>query len=129
MDSHNIKLALLSGPLESVQAWIRAAPDRFVGAPQFPMTHTSTLELEEYLPSPEEIRKAVKAGEVGALGEITAQYAGMLLSDSSLVLYLALAEELDLPVGVHTGQGTIRILGAEAQKRFLVEYGNPKVDQ
>ena len=109
MDALNIQLAVLSGPLDSVREWMRAAPDRFVGAPQFPMTHTGsrTLELEAYLPSPDEIRQAVQSGHVGVLGEITAQYAGMIPSDPILEPYFALAEELDLPVGIHSGRGTM----------------------
>ncbi|MCZ6452222.1 MAG: hypothetical protein O6918_15340 [Deltaproteobacteria bacterium] len=115
LDAHNVQLAVLSGPLESVQKWMRAAPGLFVGAPQFPMTHTSTrtLELEGYLPSPEEIRQVVETGQVGVLGEITAQYAGMIPSDPTLDPYFALAEEFDLPVGIHTGSGTIAILSSE----------------
>jgi len=50
----------------------------------------------------------------------------MIPSDSTLDPYFALAEELDLPVGVHTGKGTIKILSAEDKKKFRVEYGNPK---
>jgi hypothetical protein len=126
MDLHNIQFSLLSGPLGSVQEWISAAPGRFVGGPQFPMTHTSGLDLIDYLPTPAEIRQAVHTGQVGVLGEITAQYAGMIPSDSTLDPYFALAEELDLPVGVHTGSGTIRILSAEYQERFRVDYGNPR---
>ncbi len=126
MEAHNIQLAVLSGPLESVEEWMSAAPGRFVGAPQFPMTHTSALELVRYLPSPDEIRQAAQAGEVGAIGEITAQYAGMIPSDPALESYFALAEELDLPVGIHTGSGTIKILSPEQQKLFRVDYGNPR---
>jgi predicted TIM-barrel fold metal-dependent hydrolase len=126
MDVHNIQIALLSGPLGSVQEWISAAPSRFVGGPQFPMTHKSDLDLVDYLPSLTEIRQMIQSGQIGVLGEITAQYAGMIPSDSTLDPYFALAEELDLPVGVHTGSGTIRILSAEDQERFRVDFGNPK---
>ena len=128
MDSLDVELAVLSGPLGSVQKWMEAAPGLFVGAPQFPMTHTGnrTLELEAYLPSPEEIRQLIQSGHVSALGEITAQYAGMIPSDPVLEPYFALGEEFDLPVGIHTGRGTIRILSSEDQKLFRVDYGNPK---
>ncbi len=69
MDAHNVQLAVLSGPLGSVQEWMSAAPGLFVGATQFTMTHTSALDLEAYLPSPDEIRQAVQTGKVGVLGE------------------------------------------------------------
>ena len=79
MDALGVELAVLSGPLGSVQKWIGAAPQLFVGAPQFPMTHTGsrTLELEAYRPSLDELRQAVHSGHVGVLGELTAQYAGI----------------------------------------------------
>ena len=60
-----------------------------------------------------EIRQVVETGQVGVLGEITAQYAGMIPSDPTLDPYFALAEEFDLPVGIHTGSGTIAILSSE----------------
>lgn len=128
MDSLDVELAVLSGPLGSVQKWVDAAPSVFVGAPQLPMTHKGdrTLELEAYLPSPEEIRQLVQSGHVRALGEITNQYAGMIPGDQVLEPYFALAEEFDLPVGIHTGRGTIRILSSEDQKLFRIDYGNPK---
>jgi len=50
----------------------------------------------------------------------------MTPSDPALDAYFALAEELDLPVGIHTGSGTIRILSSEDQRLFRVEYGNPR---
>ena len=65
MDEHSVELAILSGPLESVQAWVTAAPGRFIGAPQLPMTHTGiTLELIRYMPSEEAIRDAVDGGRL-----------------------------------------------------------------
>ena len=126
MDEHRVEVAILSGPLESVQAWVTAEPGRFIGAPQLPMTHTgTTLELVGYMPSEEVIRDAVEQGDVGAMGEITAQYAGMLPSDPVLDPYLNMAAELDLPVGIHTGHGTLQIIGSEAQQHYRVSHGNP----
>lgn len=126
MDAYNVVLGLLSGPLESVREWQRSAPERFVGAPQFPMTHTSSLDLRHYIPDIREVREGVEKGQIGAIGEITAQYAGMVPGDATLAPYLALAEEFDLPVGIHASSGTVVILRPEDRPRFRVEYGNPK---
>lgn len=126
MKEYNIQLGIVSGPLNSVKDWVISDPHRFIGAPQFPMTHKPNTDIEWYLPSISDIREAIQAGHVGAIGEITSQYAGMVPGDSTLRPFFELAEELDLPVGVHTGRGTIQILSAKDRKRFRVEYGNPK---
>jgi predicted TIM-barrel fold metal-dependent hydrolase len=97
LERYNIVKAVTSGPLARVEQWRAAAPDRFIGAPLFP----------QFAPMPdlEILRSEAHAGRIGALGEMMAQYAGLSPSDPSLEPYFALAEELDLPVGIHTGLG------------------------
>lgn len=60
---------------------------------------------ESDFPPVEEIRKLVAAGKLKALGEINAQYMGVGPDDPRMEPYYALAEELDLPVGLHLGIG------------------------
>jgi predicted TIM-barrel fold metal-dependent hydrolase len=60
------------------------------------------------------------------MGEIGAQYAGMSLSDPRLEPYLALAEELDVPVGVHTGISFPGISFDPCCRNFRTAYGNPQ---
>ena len=68
---------------------------------------------------------AVEKDLIGVIGEITAQYAGMTPGDTLLEQYFEIAQEFDLPVGIHTGNGTIRILDVKARKKYPIEYGNP----
>lgn len=56
-------------------------------------------------PALDTVRALVRAGTVQMLGEINTQYAGLRVDDEKLEPYLALAEELDLPVGFHLGIG------------------------
>ena len=56
-------------------------------------------------PSVDSVRAMAQAGRIQMLGEINAQYAGIRLDDPILDPYFALAEELNLPVGVHLGIG------------------------
>jgi hypothetical protein len=56
-------------------------------------------------PPPETIRKQLKEGGYVALAEVTIQYAGVSPSDPRFDPYLAVAEELDVPVGIHMGPG------------------------
>jgi hypothetical protein len=56
-------------------------------------------------PDIDRLRERLRAGDVKVLGEITAQYAGIAPDDPRLEPYFALAEELDIPVGIHLGLG------------------------
>jgi hypothetical protein len=58
------------------------------------------------------------------MGEITAQYAGIALNDPKLEPYFALAEELDIPVQLHTGFGP-PMSPYMGDPNFRMRYGNP----
>lgn len=57
------------------------------------------------LPPIDQLRAWVREGRVGAFGELNAQYMGMAPDDPRLEPYYALAEEFDVPVGIHLGIG------------------------
>lgn len=57
------------------------------------------------LPPIAELRRLHSAGKLAALSEITTQYAGISPDDPRLEPYYALAEEFDIPVGIHLGPG------------------------
>ena len=76
------------------------------------------------LPQMAELRSLFKSGRLSAIGEVTAQYEGLSPSDLALEPYFALAEELDIPVGIHTGTsfpGT----PYQGHPRFRLALGNP----
>ena len=52
-----------------------------------------------------ELRAAITKGDVRALGEVNAQYMGVAPNDARLEPYYVLAEEFDIPVGIHLGLG------------------------
>ena len=83
-----------SGDLDLVYRWVDAAPGRFVPAPQW---NGVTIA-----PDVEFLRGEYSAGRLEAMGEITSQYAGLSPADLAIQPYFALAEELDLPVLIHT---------------------------
>jgi len=56
-------------------------------------------------PSIASLRKLHAEGRLQALSEITTQYYGIAPDDPRLEPYFALAEELDIPVGIHVGPG------------------------
>jgi len=89
--------AVASGPAERVAAWRALDPDRFV-----PGLYADTADD---LPPPDALRALVASGRLAVLGELAPQYAGGTLADPEWEPYLALAEELGVPVAVHTGVG------------------------
>lgn len=56
-------------------------------------------------PSISQLREQIKSGKIKALGEINAQYLGIAPGDSRLEPFYALAEEMDIPIGLHLGIG------------------------
>jgi uncharacterized protein len=94
MDRNNIVAAVAFSSRPMTDRWTAADP-RFLGGAQ----------IDVGLPMPDlaELRLAIKDGRVKMIGEVGAQYLGMRPMDAKLAPYFDLAEEFDLPVGVHTG--------------------------
>jgi predicted TIM-barrel fold metal-dependent hydrolase len=95
LERHNI-FAVTTGPLVNVRAWRAAAADRIIPAHAFG---------DPGSPDVNEFRRLVNNRELAVFAEVSPQYEGMTLDDSRWDPYYALAEELDIPVGVHLGEG------------------------
>jgi uncharacterized protein len=91
-------VGVLSGPATRVAAWVKANPRRFIRGLTFQLG-------DKDAPSPADLRAMHAKGELQVLGEVTNQYAGILPDDPRMEPYWALAEELDIPVGIHIGTG------------------------
>jgi predicted TIM-barrel fold metal-dependent hydrolase len=91
-------IGVLSGPEERVSAWVKANPRRFIRGLRLQLGMKDT-------PSPPTLRAMHTKGGLQVLGEVTNQYAGILPDDPRMEPYWALAEELDMPVGIHIGPG------------------------
>jgi len=90
MERCGVVLGLVSG--ENSLAWQTQAPERlWVGARR----HQSI----------DSIRRGIQAGTYAAIAEFAPQYDGRAPDDPSLAPYFALAEELDVPLGIHVGPG------------------------
>ena len=117
LNKRNI-LGVISGyPLERVRRFQSAAPERLIPAYQLNLGH------ETYL-SPDDLREHFKAGDFKVLGEIENQYVGIEPGDERMEPYWALAEELDIPVALHLGEGYpgAPYLGSP---RYRVRLGSP----
>jgi len=82
---------------ETVRRFRQAAPGRLIPAYE--------LNLDRNSLTPDELRQHLEAGDFEVLGEIAVQYAGIAPDDERLEPYWNLAEELDIPVALHLGEG------------------------
>jgi predicted TIM-barrel fold metal-dependent hydrolase len=119
----NIVKGVVSGGggdrLAAAAHWRDTAPDRFVAAAGI------RGSAEVPLPDISVLRKAFEEGRLSVLGEVTAQYAGLTLSDPKYDSYLALAEQFGIPVAVHTGMGPPGISYDPCCRGFRASLGNP----
>jgi uncharacterized protein len=90
-------LGVTSGPPELVERWQKESPQRIIPGVSFSLT--------EDAPSPEAIRNWYLDGKIAVFGEIVIQYQGIEPDDPRFEPYLAVAEEIDLPIGIHIGTG------------------------
>lgn len=79
------------------ETWLKYAPDRFIPSLRF--------RLNAETPSPDSIRNIFKKGFYKVLGEVGIQYEGYEANDSLFAPYVALMEELDIPIAIHIGTG------------------------
>ncbi len=113
MERNNVVLGIVSGPLGQLGAFRDAGGARVWASPVFGSPGIDVGEL----------RRLYKTGALKAMGEITAQYEGLSPSSPELEPYFALAEELGIPVGIHTGLSFPGI--TRTAPRFRVSLGNP----
>lgn len=108
---------IISGyPLARVQRFQRAAPHRLTPAYQFSPARDPHLSVEE-------LRAHLERGDFQVLGEVDIQYDGIRPDDPRMESYWALAEELDVPVALHLGEGYPGVPYEEVNYR--VELGRP----
>lgn len=130
MSEFNIVKAVVSGPLDDVHNWQAAAPDRVLGGvwgvPGIAFPNMEIVRRQPRLAFPDiaTLRREFKSGRVAVLGELLLPYAGLAPNDPRLEPYFALAEEFDIPVGIHTGSGPPRA-PYEGTPQSRVTLGNP----
>ena len=94
-----------------VEKWVAGAPGRFLPGLDFRLdkatgTASSAERAVEFKPlSVDDIRSLHASGKLQVFAEITNQYGGISPDDPRMQPYWKLAEELDIPVGIHLGPG------------------------
>ena len=92
--------AVTSGDIELVRKWKQAMPDRIINSVYWDFNMAAKRGL-----TVDSLEKLFRSGEFKVFGEITIQYEGYSPSDSAFEPYLAMAERLDIPMGIHVGCG------------------------
>jgi hypothetical protein len=112
LDRHNVVKAVTSG--QHAERYRAGAPEKILASP---LVVNATHPLAP-------LRAAFLAGRYQALAEFAPQYAGLPPNDPVLEPFFALAEELDVPVGIHIGPGEP---GAayRAAPRYRMVHSNP----
>lgn len=112
LDSLGIVLAVTSGP--RAEQYKQARPSRILVSPLLFGVDTPVDSLRSWH----------RSGRLQVLAEFAPQYAGLPPNAPELDPYFALAEELDIPVGLHVGLGPV---GAayRGSPRFRIAHGNP----
>lgn len=95
MERYNIT-GVLIGDAETVSHWREAAPGKFM--PSLPFVNPGQFNLDE-------VRGQISTGDIALIGEVWTHNIGLSPSDSKVDHIWTLAEELDIPVGIHAGPG------------------------
>jgi uncharacterized protein len=94
MKKYNIVKAVVSNDYQAALRWKAAAPNHMIASYGFDDPSSPDLAL---------LRREHAAGRLMALGEIGTQYEGIAPNDPKMERFYALAEELDIPIGIHMG--------------------------
>lgn len=110
---------VLAGQPDELRKWRDAAPGRFMPSLGFRIRE-DTLE-------PDQLRNLIEGNDIEVLGEISNQYAGIAPNDPRMDAYWALAEELDIAVAIHMGDGTVgtSYLGIPSLATYRASLSNP----
>jgi len=92
----NMTMVAFSDP-EILHKWVAAAPPGRI-IPGIGISNAKEMTVEAF-------RDSLETGFYKVMAEVAPQYQGISPSDPSLDPYFAVAEELNIPVGIHMGTG------------------------
>ncbi len=113
---HNVRRAVTGGPVELVADWHRAAPDMILPGVAFGARKEKSID---------ELRLLHANGQLAVLGEVVIQYRGLRPDDPRFEPYFALAEELDIPVAIHFGEGPPAAARFPGYEDYRASLGSP----
>jgi predicted TIM-barrel fold metal-dependent hydrolase len=114
MDSLNVRYWVATAHVPALRDWARldTMAKRYLPALGFPcpngrgvISGDPCFDVSAEFPDLTWLRREVQAGRIKAFGEVLLQYMGLAPGDPRMEPYWALAEEFNLPVGIHMGPG------------------------
>ena len=91
--------AVLSGAVDDVAVWAAAAPSSFLRGIYFRGLSDGPYRL----PNVDTLRTAIETGQVEVIAEVAVEYDHIPPDAPTMEPYYTLAEELDVPLGIHLG--------------------------
>lgn len=115
--SHDVRRAMTEGPVELVADWRKTAGGELI-LPGVAFGKARDKSIDE-------LRRLHAAGQLAVLGEVYIQYRGHRSDDARYEPYFALAEELDIPIGIHLGEGPPAAARFPGYETYRVDVGSP----
>lgn len=103
------------GDGEILRKWQAAAPGRVI--PGIGVSSAKDMNVKAF-------RDSLASGFYKVMGEVAPQYQGLSPSDTSLDKFFAVAEQLNIPVGIHMGTGGNGMANITSPK-YRASMGNP----
>jgi hypothetical protein len=128
----NIEKVALAAYADQLAEWIPKSPEKLVPSLMFPCIAQAddacNPEKDDW-PDIEWVRSEIQAGRIRMFGEVITELYGIFPNDKRLEPYFSLAEEFDIPFGLHMGPGPAWAARTESvYKRFpdfQISAGNP----
>jgi predicted TIM-barrel fold metal-dependent hydrolase len=98
-----------------LRKWMKAAPGRVI--PGIGVSSPKDMSVKAF-------QDSLSSGFYKVMGEVAPQYQGLSPSDPSLDEYFAVAEKLNIPVGIHMGTGGNGMANI-TQPKYRASLGNP----
>ena len=117
LEKHEI-YAITSGTLNRVNEWYNRSPERIIRGLSFTASTSKNYSINDY-------RNFHQSGNLMVFAEIGAQYDGKFLNAPEYDSIWALAQELDIPVGVHLGEGPTGGAHFMGGSPYRVSLGSP----
>ena len=114
---YNVRHAVTSGALADVSKWRAAAPDRIIPAIAF-ADDTNSYSVGDFT-------RLHAAGSFSVFAEVENEYLGLSPADPRWEPYFALADQLDIPVGIHMGEGPINGGHFPGYEAYRVRFTSP----